>query len=257
MRNRSLPNLEGPVAPEPWRGALPITYHIGPGPAVAHLKVENDTETRPVFNVIATIRGSELPDEWVLYGNHHDAWVNGAHDPASGAVAVLESARTLSELRKSGWQPKRTIKFALWDAEEFGLIGSTEWVEKHEPELKQKLIAYFNSDTNGKGQFSAGGSPSLHVFMRDIVRDVLKPAEARIHVSAGGIGLGLHTLPASRRHCQCQCGLWRFRRCVPFDLRFVRLVYAFFGQGLQQRREADASDDNRSDADGGSSRSAV
>ncbi len=147
-----------------------------------------DSETRPLYNVIATIPGSEAADEWVLYGNHHDAWVNGAHDPISGAVVVLETARTLSELRKTGWKPKRTIKFALWDAEEFGLIGSTEWVEKHEPELKQKLVAYFNSDTNGKGQFSAGGSPSLHVFMREIVRDVLKPEKLEFTMPPVGSG---------------------------------------------------------------------
>lgn len=183
-----LANLEGPVAPEPWRGALPVTYHIGPGPATARLRVENDSETRPVYNVIATIPGSEAANEWVLYGNHHDAWVNGAHDPASGAVVVLETARTLSELRKTGWKPKRTIKFALWDAEEFGLVGSTEWVEKHEAELKQKLVAYFNSDTNGKGQFSAGGSPSLHVFMREIVRDVLKPEKLDFTMPPVGSG---------------------------------------------------------------------
>lgn len=183
-----LANLEGPVAPEGWRGALPITYHIGPGPATARLKVDSDSETRPVYNVIATIKGSEAPEEWVLYGNHHDAWVNGAHDPASGAIVVLETARTFAELLKSGWKPKRTIKFALWDAEEFGLIGSTEWVEKHEPELKQKLIAYFNSDTNGKGNFGAGGSPSLHVFLREIVRDVLKPEKLEFSLPAVGSG---------------------------------------------------------------------
>ena len=154
-----LSNLDGPVAPESWRGALPITYHVGPGPATAHMKVQSDWATRPVYNVIATIPGSSSPDEWVLYGNHHDAWVNGAHDPASGAIAVLETARSLAELRKTGWQPKRTIKLALWDAEEFGLVGSTEWVEKHEAELKDKLVLYLNSDTNGKGDFNAGGSP--------------------------------------------------------------------------------------------------
>jgi N-acetylated-alpha-linked acidic dipeptidase len=183
-----LANLEGPVAPEPWRGALPITYHIGPGPATAHLQVDNDSETRPIYNVIATIPGSDAPNEWVLYGNHHDAWVNGAHDPASGAIAVLEAARSLSELRKSGWKPKRTIKLALWDAEEFGLVGSTEWVEKHEAELKEKLVVYFNSDTNGKGEFTASGSPSLHVFMRELVRDVLKPEKLEFTMPAVGSG---------------------------------------------------------------------
>jgi N-acetylated-alpha-linked acidic dipeptidase len=183
-----LSHLEGPVAPESWRGALPITYHIGPGPAVAHMKVDSDWTVRPVYNVIATIPGSEAPDEWVIYGNHHDAWVNGAHDPASGAIAVLETARSLAELRKTGWKPKRTIKLALWDAEEFGLIGSTEWVEKNEAELKAKTVVYFNSDTNGKGNFTAGGSPALHVFMKEIVRDVLKPEKLEFNMPAVGAG---------------------------------------------------------------------
>ncbi|HYP07298.1 MAG TPA: M28 family peptidase [Bryobacteraceae bacterium] len=166
--------LDGPVAPEQWRGALPITYHIGPGPATVHMKVEIESATRPLYNVIATIAGSELPDEWVIYGNHHDAWVNGAQDPGSGASVLLETARTLSELLNTGWKPKRTIKLALWDGEEFGLIGSTEWVEKHEAELKQKTLVYFNTDMTGKLDLGVGGSPSLHVFMREIVRDVLK-----------------------------------------------------------------------------------
>lgn len=183
-----LSNLQGKVAPEAWRGALAITYHIGPGPAVAQLTVENDTETRPLYNVIATIPGTDAVDEWVIYGNHHDAWVNGAHDPVSGAIAVLETGRTLAELGKTGWKPRRTIKLALWDAEEFGLVGSTEWVEKHAVELKQKTAVYFNSDTNGKGEFNAGGSPSLHVFMRQIVRDVLKPEKLEFKMPAVGSG---------------------------------------------------------------------
>ena len=125
----------------------------------------------------------------MIYGNHHDAWVNGAHDPLSGAIAVARNAlERYREFRKSGWKPKRTIKFAFWDAEEFGLIGSTEWVEKHEAELKEKLVAYFNSDTNGKGEFVAGGSPSLHVFMREIVRDVLKPEKPEFTMPAVGSG---------------------------------------------------------------------
>jgi len=183
-----LENLEGPVAPEPWRGALPLTYHLGPGPATARMKVESEWTTRPIYNVIATIPGSEFPDEWVIYGNHHDAWVNGAHDPVSGAIVVLESARTLAQLGKSGWKPKRTVKFVLWDGEEFGLVGSTEWVEKHEEELKNKAVVYFNSDTNGKADFSASGSPSLHVFMRQIVRDVLKPEKLDFKMPAVGSG---------------------------------------------------------------------
>jgi N-acetylated-alpha-linked acidic dipeptidase len=180
--------LEGPVAPEPWRGALPITYHVGPGPATVHLKLDIESVTRPLYDVIVTIPGSELPDEWVIYGNHHDAWVNGAQDPGSGAAVLLETARTLSELLKTGWKPKRTIKLALWDGEEFGLLGSTEWVEKHEAELKQKTVVYFNTDMTGKLELGVGGSPSLHVFMREIVRDSGKPQKADFVMGPVGSG---------------------------------------------------------------------
>jgi len=130
-----LQHLDGPVAPEAWRGALAFTYHIGPGPATARFKLEFDNSTRPLHDVIATIPGSTYPDQWVIYGNHHDGWVNGAHDPISGAASLLETARALAQLRKQGWQPKRTIMLALWDGEEFGLLGSTEWAEKHQDEL--------------------------------------------------------------------------------------------------------------------------
>ncbi|HYL75652.1 MAG TPA: M28 family peptidase, partial [Bryobacteraceae bacterium] len=143
-----LKNLAGPVAPENWRGALGFTYHIGPGPATAHFKLDFDNSTRPLHDVIAMIPGSTYPDEWIIYGNHHDAWVNGANDPLSGASALLETARTLSTLRKQGWQPKRTIVLALWDGEEFGLLGSTEWAEKHQDELARKAVVYINSDSN-------------------------------------------------------------------------------------------------------------
>jgi N-acetylated-alpha-linked acidic dipeptidase len=170
-----LENLTGPVAPESWRGALPITYHIGPGPATARLDVDFDWTSKPFYNVIATIPGTSSADEWLIYGNHHDAWVNGASDPVSGASALLETARTLAELYKSGWRPKRTIKLALWDAEEFGLIGSTEWVEKHRPELSKKAVMYLNSDSTGTGTLNAGGSPSLQVFFSEILRDVSDP----------------------------------------------------------------------------------
>lgn len=170
-----LEHLGGPVAPPEWRGALPITYHIGPGEAVVHMKTDYDWTSKPLYNVIARIPGSALPDEWVIYGNHHDAWVNGAADPISGAVALLETARSVAELRKSGWKPRRTILFALWDAEEFGLVGSTEWVEKHRDTLQKKAVAYLNSDMNAGGQFSAGGSPVLEKFLRQVMRDIHDP----------------------------------------------------------------------------------
>ena len=127
--------ISGVIAPETWRGALPITYRIGPGPAKVHLKVAFKWDQQPLYNVIARIPGSTFPDEWIIRGNHHDAWVNGAADPASGMSAELEEARALGELRKQGWSPKRTIVYVAWDGEEQGLLGSTEWVEAHADDL--------------------------------------------------------------------------------------------------------------------------
>ena len=149
-----LANLAGPVAPETWRGALPITYHLGPGSNHIHMSVTMDNATRPLYDVIARIPGSDFPDQWVLEGNHHDAWVHGASDPLSGAASLMETARTLAEMTRNGWKPRRTILLAFWDGEEFGLIGSTEWMEKHADELDKKLLAYINSDSTGKGRFT-------------------------------------------------------------------------------------------------------
>jgi N-acetylated-alpha-linked acidic dipeptidase len=170
-----LENLGGPVAPESWRGALPLTYHIGAGPATVRLALDFDWTSKPMYNVIATIPGSTFPDEWVIYGNHHDAWVNGASDPVSGAAALMEAARVLAELKKQGWAPKRTIKLALWDGEEFGLMGSTEWAEKHAAELSTKAVAYFNSDSNSRGPLGLAGSPSMLSFLRELTRDNVDP----------------------------------------------------------------------------------
>lgn len=167
--------LAGAVAPEKWRGALPITYHLGPGPAKVHLKITSDWSLKPVYDVIATMRGSEALDQWVIRGNHHDAWVNGADDPLSGMVAVLEEARMLSELHKQGWNPKRTIIFCAWDGEEPGLLGSTEWVETHLSDLKQHAVAYINSDSNGRGFFRASGSHDLERFINDVARGIQDP----------------------------------------------------------------------------------
>ncbi len=167
--------LEGPVAPEGWRGALPITYHIGPGKAKVHLKLEFDWKMVPVYNVIAKIKGSEFPDEWVVRGNHHDAWVYGANDPVSGMAAMLEEAKAIGEMVKNGYQPKRTLVFAAWDAEEPGLIGSTEWVEDHGSELQKKAVVYINSDSNGRGFLGAAGSHGLETFVHEIARDVNDP----------------------------------------------------------------------------------
>jgi N-acetylated-alpha-linked acidic dipeptidase len=170
-----LRNLAGPVAPEAWRGSLPITYHIGSGPARVRLKLVFDWTIRPLHDVIARIEGSEFPDEWIVYGNHHDAWVNGAADPTSGQVALMETARGLAELLKTGWRPKRTIVLASWDGEEWGLLGSTEWVEKHAQELSTKAVAYINSDSTSKGWLTVSGSQSLQAFVNDVMRDIQDP----------------------------------------------------------------------------------
>ena len=170
-----LRNLGGPVAPESWRGALPITYHIGGGPARARLALKFEWKTRPLYNVIARIPGARTPDQWIIFGNHHDAWVNGAEDPISGMVALEEAARSFGTLLKSGWRPARTIVFAAWDGEEWGLLGSTEWAEKHQDELRNKAVAYLNSDTNGRGWLSVAGSHSLEAFMREVARDIHDP----------------------------------------------------------------------------------
>lgn len=167
--------LEGPVAPSSWRGALPITYHIGPGPAKVHLKLEFNWEQRPAYNVIATMKGSTFPDEWVIRGNHHDAWVHGASDPISGLVALMEEARAVSILVKNGKKPKRTMMYCAWGAEEQGLLGSTEWVETHAKELKQKTVAYINTDGTGAGFLGAGGSHTLEKFFDQISKSVMDP----------------------------------------------------------------------------------
>jgi N-acetylated-alpha-linked acidic dipeptidase len=167
--------VKGPVAPESWRGSLPLTYHVGPGPAKVRLKVASNWDLKPVSDVIATLRGAEMPDQWVIRGNHFDAWVNGAQDPISGMVAVLEEARALGELRKTGWNPKRTIIYCAWDGEEPGLLGSTEWVETHQDDLAKHAVAYINSDSNGRGFFFAAGSHDLESFINGVTRDITDP----------------------------------------------------------------------------------
>jgi N-acetylated-alpha-linked acidic dipeptidase len=167
--------LRGPVAPVRWRGALPITYRIGPGPAQVHLKITSSWDIKPIYNVIARIPGSEFPDEWILRGNHHDGWVYGAADPVSAVDALLEEARGFSELLRRGWKPRRTIIYCVWDAEEQGLIGSTEWAEAHAAELQRHAVVYINSDNNGRGFLSAGGSHTLERFLNEIARDIEDP----------------------------------------------------------------------------------
>jgi N-acetylated-alpha-linked acidic dipeptidase len=167
--------LRGPVVPEPWRGALPITYHFGPGPTRVHLKLAFNWNRVPIHDVIARMQGSTYPDEWVIRGNHHDAWVNGAGDPGSGMSVVLEEARALGELAKQGWRPKRTLIYAAWDGEEQALLGSTEWVEDHDKDLREHAVAYINSDGTQRGFFNPSGSHSLEHLVNSVARDVEDP----------------------------------------------------------------------------------
>lgn len=167
--------LGGAVAPTDWQGGLPITYHVGPGAQNVHLKLEFSWDQVDCHNVIGQLKGSQYPDEWVIRGNHHDAWTYGANDPISGLAALLEEARVLGEMSKQGWKPKRTMIFCAWDGEEPGLIGSTEWVEDHAAELQQKCVAYINSDASGRGYLEAGGSHALETMMDEIAKAVTDP----------------------------------------------------------------------------------
>ena len=170
-----LESLDGIVAPESWRGGFPFTYHIGSGKTKVHLKVDFDWKIRPAYDVIAKLKGAEFPDQWVIRGNHHDAWVNGANDPISGMAALLEEARSIGELAKSGWKPKRTLVYCAWDGEEPGLIGSTEWVEDHATELQEKVVVYINSDGNGRGFLDVEGSHALEQMVSEVAKDVSDP----------------------------------------------------------------------------------
>ncbi len=167
--------MQGPVAPQEWRGALPITYHIGPGPARVRLHVEFNWDLTPAYNVVAVMRGSEFPDEWVVRGNHRDGWAMGAADPISGMVALMEEARAVGELTRTGWRPRRTIVYAGWDAEEPGLLGSTEWAEHRGTELQEKAVLYLNTDGNGRGFLGAGGSHTLERFVNEVAKEVTDP----------------------------------------------------------------------------------
>jgi N-acetylated-alpha-linked acidic dipeptidase len=167
--------LDGPMAPPEWRGALPFPYHVGPGAAKVHLVVKANWDIKPIYDVIARIPGSTYPDEWIVRGNHHDAWVNGAEDPISGQVVLLEEARAYGELLKQGWRPKRTIIYCAWDGEEPGLLGSTEWGETHAEELSKYVVAYLNSDSNSRGYLEMSGSHTLEEFYNDVARDITDP----------------------------------------------------------------------------------
>ena len=167
--------LGGPMSPEGWRGALPMPYRMGPGPARVHLKLAFDWSLKPVHDVIAVLAGSELPDEWIVRGNHHDAWVNGATDPVSGMVALLAEAKAIGALAKEGFRPRRTLVYAAWDGEEPGLLGSTEWAETHETELRDKAVAYLNTDSVTRGLLQAAGSHSLERLVNEVGRAVADP----------------------------------------------------------------------------------
>jgi len=176
-----LERLAGPDSPREWQGSLPFTYHVGPGPVRVKMRLRQDYAYRTIWNVIGRIDGSEYPDEWVVAGNHRDAWVYGAADPGSGTAAMLEAARGLGELLKNGWRPKRTIVFASWDAEEEGLIGSTEWAEQHAHELAH-APAYFNMDVGVTGpNFEASSVPSLRTFLVEISKSISSPKGSTVY----------------------------------------------------------------------------
>ena len=174
--------LDGPVAPEGWRGALPITYHAGPGGAPVHLAVHSEWGMKTLYDVIATIHGAELPDQWVVRGNHHDGWVFGASDPLAGQVALMAEAQAIGGLVKQGYKPKRTLIYASWDAEEPMLVGSTEWAETHADDLKKHAVIYINSDENARGTLGVGGSPDFAHLVNEVAAEVTDP---ETHVSVG------------------------------------------------------------------------
>ncbi len=193
--------LDGALVPPSWRGALPIPYHFGPGPAKVHLKVQSDWGRKTIYNVIAKVRGAQYPDQWIVRGDHRDGWVFGAGDPLAGHVAMMDEAKAIGALLKQGWKPARTLVYASWDGEEPGLLGSTEWAETHAAELKKKAVFYLNTDGNGRGFFHAGGSHALQHFVNQVSADVRDPEtgvsvqqrlRARLQVDAFEPGAGAH-----------------------------------------------------------------
>ncbi len=190
-----LASLAGRVVPRGWRGALPITYHVGPGSSAVHLAVKSDWSLKTIYDVIATMKGTTYPDDWVVRGNHRDGWVFGASDPLSGQVALLAEAQAIGNLVKQGWRPKRTLVYASWDAEEPGLIGSTEWAETHADELKQNAVLYINTDGNGRGILNVGGSHDFERLVNEVADSVVDPethgsigARRRAQMTDRGVG---------------------------------------------------------------------
>jgi N-acetylated-alpha-linked acidic dipeptidase len=204
--------LGGPVAPRGWRGALPVTYHLGGEGPMAHLSVHAFWDQKPIYDVIAVMRGASEPDQWIIRGNHRDGWVFGAQDPLAGQTALMEEARSLGALARTGWRPARTIVYASWDGEEPGLLGSTEWAETHGAELQAKAAVYINSDTNDRGFLFAAASYSLRALIDGAAADVTDPetsvsvrdrAMAKLQVVALGPGasplLHARAMEAERR----------------------------------------------------------
>ncbi|MFL6689508.1 MAG: transferrin receptor-like dimerization domain-containing protein [Alphaproteobacteria bacterium] len=177
-----LSSLQGRVVPESWRGRLPITYRVGPSSADVHLVVKSDWKLKPVYDVVAILRGSTYPDQWVVRGNHHDGWVYGGTDPLSGQIALLEEAKALGDLGRHGWRPKRTIIYTSWDGEEPGLLGSTEWAETHGADLKRKALLYINTDSNARGFLDVAGNHDFEHFVNQVANDVTDP---ETHASIG------------------------------------------------------------------------
>src|SRR5581483_10281521 len=175
--------IGGPLAPDTWRGALPITYHVGPGPATVHMAIDSDWSLKPLYDVIARIPGTDDPDTWVVRANHRDGWVFGAWEPLSGHTSMLAEAKSIGALVQAGWKPRRTIVYASWDGEEPGTLGSTEWAETHADELQRKAVLYINTDDSVRGFLSAGGSQSLQHFVTDVAEAVTDP-EANVSVAA-------------------------------------------------------------------------
>ncbi len=179
-----LEKMTGPEAPPAWQGGLPFRYRLGPSSAKLHLVIQNDKEVRSIWNVVGRLRGTGLPDEWVVLGNHRDAWVYGGVDPSSGSASLMETARAFGDLKRGGWKPRRTIIFASWDAEEFTLTGSTEWGELEAERLRAGALAYLNVDSSSSGNsFTAAAVPALAAFLRDVARDVPDPSGGSIYDS--------------------------------------------------------------------------
>lgn len=180
--HRLLEKMTGPAVPPEWQGGLPFTYHLGPTSDKLHLVIQNDKKVRSIWNVVGRLRGAERPDEWVVLGNHRDAWVFGGVDPSSGTATLMETARAFGELKRSGWKPRRTLIFASWDAEEFTLTGSTEWGELEAERLKAGALAYLNVDSSSSGpDFTASAVPALANFLREVARDVPDPRGGSIY----------------------------------------------------------------------------